>query len=133
MATFVLKEIVIPHAKIKLYKLIDENGNCEYDDWRKAVGLAGTFADELDNMDTILIDHAQMRVRVPPSRFKELGNRKGNDPIKDYVCRTGNLRLYLFKIDEGKAVVLGGPANKTQQPQDIARMRRIKKAYHADL
>ena len=122
----------LPNIRIPIYKL-ETNGYCEYDAWYAEIQRQGTYEEELDSIDTLMLLHAQMHP-LSPSKYKEL-TRNGSDPIKDYEFRTKNLRVYLFKLpggpgQEGKVVVIGGHNDKKQQAQDIARMRIIKKEYY---
>ena len=130
MPSFTLEEIPIPHARFPIYKLVT-NGTCEYDEFEKTIRAEGTYEEELDALDTLFILHAQME-RLAPNKYKELSTDK-SDPVKDYEFRTRSLRVYLFKLPNGKAIVIGGHNDKKQQKQDIARMRRIKKEYYANL
>lgn len=108
------------------------NAHSEYRDFCEQVTRTGTHTGDLDKIQTMLLLHAQ-GLPIPPAKFKQL-KRPKNDPIPDFEFKTSNLRLYLFKHPvSGKVVVCGGGANKTQQPQDIARMRRLKKQYYDSL
>jgi hypothetical protein len=123
----------LPHIRIPIYKL-ETNGFCEYDAWRADIQRQGTYEEELDSLDTLILSHAQMQ-RLSPAKFKEL-NTNASDPIKDYEFRTRNLRVYLFKLpggpgQEGKVIVVGGHNEKKQQAKAIARMRSIKKEYYS--
>ncbi|WP_210519867.1 hypothetical protein [Hymenobacter terricola] len=122
----------LPHVRIPIYKL-ETNGYCEYDAWRAEIQQQGTYDDELDSLDTLILSHAQM-LPLSPGKFKEL-NTNGSDTIKDYEFRTKNLRVYLFKLpggpgQAGKVIVIGGHNDKKQQAKAIARMRTIKKEYY---
>lgn len=137
MPTFALSQIdgldALPNVRIPIFKL-ETNGQCEYDEWRKAIEEQGTFAEELDSLDQQIIYHAQMQ-KLAPGKFKEL-SANASDPIKDFEFRTRNLRVYLFKLPSeagqtGKVIVIGGL--KKEQKADIARMRRIKKEYYSSL
>jgi hypothetical protein len=121
----------LPHIRIPIYKL-EVNGYCEYDAWRAKIQADGTYADELRTLDTLILSHAQMKP-LAPSKYKELSRRKKSDAVKDYEFRSRNLRIYLFKLPEGKVIVLGGHNDKKQQEQEIARMRGLKQNYYDSL
>ena len=107
------------------------NGKSAYRAFCEEVERAGTHAGELDAIQTLILRLAQ-GLPIPP-KFKPL-KRDKKDPIPDFEFKTSNLRLYVFKHPvSGKVIVGGGGANKTQQPQDIARMRRLKKQYYDSL
>lgn len=111
-----------------IYELL-EGDYSGYREFCREVGRAGTYAKELRLMQTMIIRMAKGE-ELPPKKFKQLKRDKG-DGITDYEMVTGNLRLYFFKHPvSGKIVVCGGGANKTQQPQDIARMRLLKKEFY---
>jgi len=126
MSKFALEEIEILHSRIKFFKLV-RNDTCEFDDFIEEISLNGNYEVELDSIQTIIEMVAQMQ-RVSPGKFKEL-SKNGKDPHKDYEIRTPNLRVYLFKADEGKIIVTGAKKSPKNQQQDIARLRMIKKEF----
>ena len=108
------------------------NDKSEYRAFCAEVRRAGTHTRELDTIQTLILRLAHGQP-IPPAKFKPL-KRPKNDTIPDFEFKTSNLRLYVFRHPvSGKVIVCGGGANKTQQPQDIAWMRRLKKQYYDSL
>ncbi len=132
MPSFIVKHIPalreIPHRTVAVAQLL-VNGESLYEAFCTTIRTAGTYADELDAVDDTLIMISQGEL-LPAKKFKLLKRDRG-DQVPDFEIRTRNLRLYLFESPTGKLVVLGGLANKTDQPKDIARLRRLKAAFYA--
>ena len=127
MCRFVLQQLDTGLSRYKLFKL-KTNSRCEYDEFRNDIEQAGTFDDELDVVDSVLLRLSKGE-DIPPGRFKELPrNRKDN--IKDFEVKTNNLRVYLFQGPDGRIIVLGAIKTPKGQQQDIERMRAIKKSFY---
>lgn len=119
-------------TKLPVQEVVYELLEGDYSGYRafcREVGKAGTYAKELKVMQSMIIRMA-LGQELPPKKFKQLKRGK-KDGVTDYEMVTANLRLYFFKHPvSGKVVVCGGGANKTQQPQDIERMRLLKKEFY---
>ena len=128
LAVSKLRELAKLPVKAPIYELMEG----EYSGYRafcREVGKAGTYAKGLKVMQSMIVKMA-LGQELPPKKFKQL-KRDKKDVITDYEMVTANLRLYFFKHPvSGKVVVCGGGANKTQQPQDIERMRLLKKELY---
>jgi hypothetical protein len=68
---------------------------------------------------------------VPGDKFHDLTDRPKNDLIVDYEFKSGDLRVYCFKITGGKVVVVGG--YKNNQDADIRKCRSLKKQFFEQL
>lgn len=126
MYKFVLEELKIAHGRVKFFKL-KSNGKCEFDEFVNRIIAEGNYETEIDTIQAIIERKAQM-LPVSPAKFKEL-SQNAKDSIKDYEIVTPNLRVYLFKAEEGKIIVTGAIKSPKTQKQDIARMRLIKKEF----
>lgn len=125
MALLTLIEIDDILGEIRFFK-IQKGNKCEFDDFWTKIENDSTCSDELDIIQTVMLEIADKQ-EIPPSRFKKLKRNK-KDKIIDYEIKTPNLRVYCFIIpDTGNIVVLGG--KKGTQKKDIEKLRKIKKAY----
>jgi hypothetical protein len=98
------------------------------------LGVLDEYIQDLEHTyrkDLIQILNAMERVAnhqpVPGSKYHELNRRPKNDPFKDFEFKHGDLRLYGFKSETGKIILLGG--YKNAQVKDIRRMRSLKWQY----
>ncbi|MCK6649584.1 MAG: hypothetical protein L6Q66_08010 [Bacteroidia bacterium] len=128
MSKFALELIEEITGKQKFYKLLSD-GTCEFDAFWKKYEKDSNLRSQLAKIQTRLMALANLQYEaLDRTKFRELGNRKGSDPYKDYEIKTKNLRLYFFKDDgTGQVIVIGG--TKDSQDEDIKRMRIIKMEY----
>ena len=101
------------------------NGKCLFDEFEASVKKEKQYTEELESMYAVIEDLAE-GLEVPKKRFKQLIRPK-KDQTPDYEIISKHLRIYLFKANCGRIIVLGG--KKTTQTKDLKRFRRIKKEY----
>lgn len=106
------------------YKL-SINDRCKFDEFITEINQDGNLKKELLKIQTLMQDIVDGKT-LPEKKFRELKASK-NDTIKDFEIKTQHLRVYFFKDENNRIVVLGG--KKTTQKLDINRLREIKKAY----
>lgn len=63
---------------------------------------------------------------LPPTKYKQL-KRDKKDKLVDYELKTKHFRLYFFKDDNNRMLVLGG--TKKDETKNISKFRTIKKEY----
>ncbi len=119
-------DLKLTDEKFSFYKLkID--GNCLYEDFYNKYQQDPNLKSQFNQIETRIIAIAKgNQNQLPPSKFKIL-KRDKSDKIVDYEIKTKNLRLYFFKDDENRIIVLGG--KKGSQVKDLKKMRSIKKEY----
>lgn len=63
---------------------------------------------------------------LPPKKYKQL-KRPKKDKYVDYELKTNNLRLYFFREDNNRILVLGG--FKKDESKNLSKFRLIKNNY----
>ena len=97
-----------------------KNDICLFDDFENQIISEATYTTELDRIQSIMEQVSELK-SLPSNKFKNITRKK--DVIKTYEIKTKNLRVYLFKDDIGKIIVLGG--KKTDQNKDITLFRTL--------
>jgi len=139
MSNFDLKKITAIKGRQVFYQLtIDDNPvydgvETEEEKNEKKTGILDIYESQLEKRykkDLRMIYTYMIRVannmQVSGAKYHEL-DRPKNDPVKDYEFKHGDLRVYAFKIHNGKIFVHGG--FKNSQAKDIAILRSLKKQY----
>ena len=123
MNRFALEEFSIIKGNVHFYKLkVDET--CPIDDFWDQIEKEGNLVKQLDNAIAIMERHAQGHA-LSPKKFKKISTSK--DPVNEYVVKTKDLRIYLFRDKDGAIVVSGG--KKSTQRSDINRFKNLVKEY----
>ncbi len=130
MRKFALKKIAATKNEedevFSIYKLII-NDKCPYDAFCKKIFKSNQKPELIKlfaNLKTVCEGKEQ---QIPAKKFGML-KRPKSDKYVDYELKTLHLRLYFFR-DEGnkRIIVMGG--KKTNQEKDILKFRQIKKDY----
>ena len=111
--------------KIPFYKLFI-NKRCDFDKFYSEIynsNLKPQLIQIITRLKTISEGNQHT---LPKQKFHQL-KRDKSDKFIDYEIKTKNLRLYFFKDNDSRIIVLGG--KKKEQVKDLDRMRKIKKEY----
>ncbi len=120
-----LNLIDVKREKIPFFKLVINN-RCPYDKFYKEI-LNSNLSSQNIQISTRLVAIAEGNQHIlPPQKFRQL-KRDKNDNLIDYEIKTKNLRLYFFKDENSRIIVLGGM--KGNQDKDLKKFRKIKKEY----
>jgi len=122
MPSFALKPIPEITGVQRVYKLVINN-ECEWDVFF-AEQIEGNNSKDLMKIQSILTQYSSL-MRLPKGKFRDITPHK--DRTKEFECKAGLLRVYLFKASNGSIIVFGGL--KGNQVTDIKRFRGIKRKY----
>lgn len=129
MHTFVLRKIDQVKGKINFYKL-EIDGICEFDQFCDELQRGGE-GKVLYYLFALMDSIANLRHPPAKKKVRELKGRKKSDHVKDFEIKKDvngvSKRVYYFKDENGNVIVFG--SSKSDQEEDIARLRRIKKEY----
>ena len=127
MPTFDLQRITAIEGQQAFYQLIIDD--------KPSLDLYEAGLEKKYRKNLIQLYHTMEKIanneHVPGGKFHELTGRLKNDPYKEYVFKHGDLRIYAVKAMIGKIIILAGFKNR--QPEDIRRMRSLKKQYFESL
>lgn len=124
MHIFALKKIEQVKGKIDFYKL-EIDGKCEFENFCESV--EGKEEEKSLRSIYAIMDSVANLKYIPKTKYRELKGRKKSDKIKDFEIKKDDIRVYLFKAEEGHIVVTAG--YKKDQKKEISRLRRIKSEY----
>jgi len=107
-----------------VYKLV-RNGKCLLDEFVNDIKKDKNLEPELGDLFANIEDVANGEL-LPSNRYKIL--KLGKLPFTAFEAKTKNLRLYLFhERNTGIVLIIGG--KKTEQDEDLDRIKRIIKEY----
>ena len=122
MFRFVLGDLPEVKGTISFKKLIID-GVCPYDEFCDQIRREGNLAKQLIGIINNMNQVANLK-RLPREKFRDI--TPGNDAIKEFELKKGDLRIYLIK-EAGHIVILGG--KKSTQRGDINHFRVVKRRY----
>lgn len=139
MSKFDLKKLTMLSGSQQFYQLtINDNPDftgATTDEQRneRKTGVLDIFEKNLEakyhkdlRMIFAYMDRVANNLPVSGSKYHEL-KRPKNDLTKDFEFKHGDLRVYAFKIHNGKIFALAG--YKNNQDRDISALREIKKQF----
>lgn len=124
MIIFTKEKILAFRTRQDVYKLV-RNGKCLLDEFVKDIKEDKNLEPELSDLFANIEDVANGEL-LPYNRYKIL--KLGKLPFTAYEAKTKSLRLYLFhERNTGVILIIGG--KKTEQDEDLERIKRIIKEY----
>jgi hypothetical protein len=123
MHRFALERIKEISGQQSFDKLIID-GNCPFDKYEETIQSSPRDRKKLGSIYQYMQQVADLR-SLPPKKFKDI--TPDGERVKEYEFKKDNLRVYAFKKEGGKIVVIGG--YKNTQKRDLRKFRSIKAQY----
>lgn len=124
MCSFAVKRIESVSGKQVFEKLLID-GYCQFDEYEEEITRNKKYIKDLGKIYFYMNQVSELQP-LPKEKFRELKGNK-NDTLKEYEFKSGDLRVYAIKKENGKIIVLGG--YKNAQKEDLVKFRSIKKRF----
>jgi hypothetical protein len=128
---FSLLKREFPDGKKPIFLLV-EDGICPIWEFEEEIQKEGNYEIQIDKIRTSMYGRS-CGARLSEDKFKDLKPRPNGDNVKDYEYKTHMLRVYSFEYEGGEVIWGGEKKDPNKQSRTIARMRRAKASFYAQV
>jgi len=131
MSKFALRKIDLELKNENFsFHILNIDGKYLYEEFYEKYKKDPNYKSQFNQIETRIITIAEgKQSELPKTKFKIL-KRDKSDKFVDYEIKTKDLRLYFFKDEYDRIIVIGG--KKKTQAKDLSKFRAIKKEYFAN-